>query len=266
MVDCPSCGREKDFVKEGKFICSNCNTKFTIDKNGNTAIYLNKTPIITISIIVICTIIFALSFKNLNNIVGQYGIIPNGGYTQSYFDINDFSIENIKNGKNLKTYEIEAPKTSTFYRAFTYIFLHGNIGHLFFNMLILGIFGTFIEQKMKSKRFIIFFLLVGYLSGLAISFFTKQPTIGASGAIFGLLISFAWFYPHQEIQFRLFMALPSQFLVPILIGVEVIYLLANSNDGISHEGHLAGIAVSLILLFIMFNNERKLFKSRPKQY
>ncbi len=90
------------------------------------------------------------------------------------------------------------------WQPFTYMFVHGGFSHLLFNMLSLFIFGSMVERRIGSKEFLLFYLLTGLFSGI-ISFFsyylagTNVILVGASGAIYGVLLMFAVFYPYSVI-------------------------------------------------------------------
>src|SRR5687767_10119342 len=84
----------------------------------------------------------------------------------------------------------------------TYMFLHGGLGHLFFNMLSLYFFGPVVEARLGSKHFLRLYLVSG-LTGALLSILFPQgamiPIIGASGAVFGINLAFAYFWPRQQI-------------------------------------------------------------------
>ncbi len=90
------------------------------------------------------------------------------------------------------------------YQLFSYMFVHGSLNHLIFNMLSLLIFGTMVEKRIGSKEFLLFYLLTGLFSGI-ISFISyylggmNVVLVGASGAIYGVLLLFAVFFPYSVI-------------------------------------------------------------------
>ena len=128
-------------------------------------------------------------------------------------------------------------------------FLHGNLVHLSFNMLGLYMFGGPIEKVFKEKEFIKYFLICGmggfvltYLLWLA-GIMQNALFIGASAAIYGLLLAFSLLYPKQKV--LLFFAIPMQakWLAIIFGGLE--FLLCFRSDGINHIGHLGGVLAGL---------------------
>lgn len=141
----------------------------------------------------------------------------------------------------------------------TYFFNHdpNSLFHILFNMLMLVSLGPILEMVMSSKKFFKFYLFCGVVGGLIIAFLdpSPNPVLGASVALSGVLVAFAFYFPHQRLSF---------FLIPIsfearqfAIGFAVISaVLAVLNwqgmgilGGISHFGHLAG----MIAGYIFFN-------------
>ena len=105
-----------------------------------------------------------------------------------------------------------------FWQIFTYMFLHGNFLHIFFNMLAVFWFGIAIERKMGSKEFLLFYLLCGTLAGLAmgIAYYLlgiDAPIIGASGALYAVLFAFAILYPDSTIYLYFVLPIPSAILI-----------------------------------------------------
>ena len=128
-------------------------------------------------------------------------------------------------------------------------FLHGNLVHLSFNMLGLYMFGGPIEKVFKEKEFIKYFLICG-MSGFVLTYLLwligmipSALFVGASAAIYGLLLAFSLLYRNKKV--LLFFAIPMQakWLAIIFGGLE--FLLCFRSDGINHIGHLGGILAGL---------------------
>ncbi|MCM1372427.1 MAG: rhomboid family intramembrane serine protease [Bacteroides sp.] len=170
------------------------------------------------------------------------------------------------------------------YQLLTYMFMHGSVEHIFFNMFAVWMFGRIIEQVLGSHRFLFYYLACGigagmiqelvqwvhYISmehtdmarmgmelvhgkyvivqGMAMSI-DMWNTVGASGAVYGILLAFGMIFPDEHM-----------FIFPIpvpikaklfVIGYAVIELLmARSNDGVAHYAHLGGMLVGLIILLM----------------
>ncbi len=137
----------------------------------------------------------------------------------------------------------------------TYMFLHGSLIHLLFNMFVLWMFGREIEIAMGSRRFTIYYFFCGIGAGLC-SFIFYSPfslVVGASGAIFGLMVAFAMIYPDRIITLLLFFVLPismkARYLVMILAGIELLFVVANvRGDFVAHFAHLGGALFGFIYM------------------
>ena len=137
----------------------------------------------------------------------------------------------------------------------TYMFMHAGFGHIFFNMLGLFFFGTSLEDSKGSRWFTEFYLMTGVGAGLVIilgdiiSPYPMEPfyrTLGASGAIFGVLTAFAFFWPMQPIYVWGIFPVPAIILVLFFAMIEISAL--GSMSTVSHLGHVGGLTVALIFL------------------
>jgi membrane associated rhomboid family serine protease len=135
----------------------------------------------------------------------------------------------------------------------TYMFLHAGILHLAFNMLVLFVFGSSVEERMGGRMFIVFYLLCG-IGGAAASFPLTQAVrvpevLGASGAVLGIAVAFAWYWPdHPVFVFPLPDPIPAKWLVTFLVGLDLVIALLGVSDGIAHLAHLGGVATALLYL------------------
>jgi len=135
----------------------------------------------------------------------------------------------------------------------TYMFMHGSFLHLFFNMLALWMFGMELEHLWGSKRFLIFYLLCGLggaLSNLLIAPLVGQvgPTVGASGAVFGVLLAFGVLFPERPIYLYFFLPVRAKYFVAFYIGWELFLGVTQTSDGVAHFAHLGGAAVGFLYL------------------
>ena len=141
------------------------------------------------------------------------------------------------------------------WQLFTYMFLHGSLLHLLFNMLALWMFGGEVEERMGSGRFAFFYFFCGVGAGLctmALAWGERVSVVGASGAIFGVLLAFAAFYPRRPVTLLLFMVLPvtleARWLVGLYAGLEVLILAAQDGRGLGHVAHLGGLVFAGLFL------------------
>lgn len=143
----------------------------------------------------------------------------------------------------------------------TYIFLHADIWHLLFNMLFLWMFGKDLELTWGARKFYTYFFLCGVGAGVInvavkailaafhVGSMVVPPTIGASGAIFGILIAMAILYPHQQVWLIPFpVSLSMRVYVAIMGAIEFYFTLATPGDNVSHLCHLGGMLIGYLYL------------------
>ncbi|MBU3699162.1 MAG: rhomboid family intramembrane serine protease [Candidatus Kapabacteria bacterium] len=141
------------------------------------------------------------------------------------------------------------------WQVLSYQFMHGGIGHLFFNMLALWMFGMELEHLWGSRRFAVYYLLCGvaaavvHLSVHPIIDGSLVPTIGASGSIMGVLLAFGMTFPDRPIMmFPLFFPIPARIFVMIYAGFDLLNGLMNTSDGVAHFAHLGGALGGFLLM------------------
>ena len=164
------------------------------------------------------------------------------------------------------------------YQLITYMFMHGNFEHLFFNMFALWMFGNTLENIWGSKRFLWFYMLCGIGAGLCqevvqyiqyvttlaqydsvnfgggqvismANYLNMLNTVGASGAIYGLLLAFGMMFPNSMIYLYFFVPIKAKCFV---IGYAVIELVSGFIGGgnVAHFAHLGGMLFGLILILV----------------
>ena len=127
----------------------------------------------------------------------------------------------------------------------SYMFVHAGLLHLFTNMLMLYVFGTAVESRMGSRNFIVYYLYCGVgaavFSLLLAGFMPVGAFIGASGAVLGVAVAFAYFWPDAElIVFPIPVPIKARTLVIGLVALDLIASRLWPNDGIAHLAHLGG--------------------------
>lgn len=134
----------------------------------------------------------------------------------------------------------------------SYMFLHGGFWHIFINMFILWMFGCELERTWGSREFLKYYLLTGIVAGVTIFLWNmfmgnpSTPTIGASGAVFGILAAYALFFPDREIYVYFLFPVKAKYFV-LFIGL-IEFLSLPSQDGVSHIGHLGGLIAGFFYL------------------
>jgi len=148
------------------------------------------------------------------------------------------------------------------YQFITYMFLHSTAGftHIFFNMLALYMFGTNIENAWGAKRFLIFYIVCGIGAAIvhyAIFYITVPPeyyknipvTIGASGAVFGLLLAYGMMYPNQVIYVQFIIPMKAKYFVALYGAIELFSgINGSAGDNVAHFAHLGGMLFGFILI------------------
>jgi len=161
-------------------------------------------------------------------------------------------------------------RAGAWWQVFSYMFVHGGFSHILFNMLTLFLFGIQLEQRMGSSEYLILYFFSGVGAGLltlAVNWFAgmgRVPVVGASGAIFGLLLAFAAFFPDSTM--LLFGILPMRTPVAVLVfvGLELFFQFTNLQSGVAHLTHLAGAAFAALYLSVRMgiNPFRVFFRRR----
>ena len=162
--------------------------------------------------------------------------------------------------------------TSPFFRSYqvvTYMFMHANVAHIFFNMYALYMFGTAVETVWGPKKFLFYYLFTGF-GALGLQFLVQfiefkyfgadpsaanGPMLGASGAVFGILAAYGMQFPNNELRL-LFppITLKAKYFVLIYAAIEVGLGLSPFQTGVAHFAHVGGALFGFLL--IMFWRKR----------
>ncbi len=169
------------------------------------------------------------------------------------------------------------------YQFLTYMFMHGGWIHIFFNMYTLLFFGSVLEQVWGGKKFLLFYLVTGIgaallhngvmalkysdlinlanqgdLSALEhVRSILLTPTVGASGAIYGVLMAFGMLFPDRIVQLLIPpVALKAKWFVIIFAVIELLIGLSNAADGVAHFAHLGGMLFGYLLILYWKHNGR----------
>jgi membrane associated rhomboid family serine protease len=140
---------------------------------------------------------------------------------------------------------------AAFWQLVTYMFLHGGFWHVAFNMFALWMFGSQLERVWGRKEFLKYYFITGIGAGLinvAFSAGSNIPTIGASGAIFGLLLAYGVLFPNNVILLYFFIPMKAKYFVILFAVLEFMMARSYAADGIAHFAHLGGMAVGFLYL------------------
>jgi len=174
------------------------------------------------------------------------------------------------------------------FQLFTYMFMHANFTHLFFNMFALWMFGCVIENTLGQRKYVIYYFVCGLGAGLIqelvqlgsyymlcteqLPNFTfadtltvarnsavvlnQWTTVGASGAIYGVLLAFGYLYPNERMFiFPLPIPFKAKWLVTLYVAIELFSALGTPGDSVAHFAHLGGMLFGFLLLRFWRNNQ-----------
>lgn len=151
----------------------------------------------------------------------------------------------------------------------TYMFMHGNFSHLFFNMFALWMFGYALENHWGSKRFLVYYLITGVGAALiqtgvlaleirgmtqslppfaAQHYINQIVTVGASGAVYGILLAFGMCFPNVPIFLYFSFPIKAKWFVIIYGVIELFAGIGGTADGVAHFAHLGGMIFGLLLI------------------
>ena len=143
-----------------------------------------------------------------------------------------------------------------YWQFFTYMFVHGGISHILFNMLGLFFFGAAVERRMGSKEFFLFYCLTGAMAGIfsfLIYYFTNEPLVrlvGASGAVYAVLLGYASYYPDSRIYIFGVFPLRAPVLVIVYTAIALFSGLSGRGGNVAHFTHLAGFGFAFLYFVV----------------
>ncbi len=151
------------------------------------------------------------------------------------------------------------PYNFQIWQLFTYQFMHGGFSHILFNMFVLWMFGMEIENVMGSRKFLLFYLACGLGAGIAQTIIPpllsqeSAPTIGASGAVYGVMIAFAMFFPDRYIFLYFLIPIKAKYLITIMVIFE--FMSVGNQSVIAHIAHAGGALVGFLFIILDRRNE-----------
>jgi membrane associated rhomboid family serine protease len=133
----------------------------------------------------------------------------------------------------------------------SYMFLHGSFFHILFNMLALWMFGSELENLWGTRRFVKYYFFTGIGAGITTALINPHsiiPTIGASGAIYGLLLAYGVTYPDRPILLYFIVPIKAKYFVVLFGMIELVASFSGSHSGIAHLAHLGGLIFGWLYL------------------
>jgi len=144
----------------------------------------------------------------------------------------------------------------------TYMFLHGDIFHILFNMLLLWMFGTELERTWGTRFFTKYYFVTGIGAAATSLVWSISPLpfassmynsvmIGASGAIYGVLLAYALHFPHRPIYMYFVFPVPAKYFVMIMGAIAFLSSIGSAGSGVAHTAHLGGLVVGYLYLKVL---------------
>jgi membrane associated rhomboid family serine protease len=141
----------------------------------------------------------------------------------------------------------------------TYMFLHRDFFHILFNMLGIWMFGVELERRWGTKFFVKYYAVTGIGAAITTLVVSLLPfgisslmysavTMGASGALYGLLLAFAMYFPNRPILMFLLFPVPAKYFVIIIGGISLLSSIGGSDRGVAHAAHLGGLLFGYLYL------------------
>ena len=146
------------------------------------------------------------------------------------------------------------------YQLVTYMFMHGSLEHFFFNMLMLVTFGPVLESFLGHKRFLFYYLFCG-IGAVAIHILFQYyevhhygvdpgAVVGASGALFGVLVAFGMYFPDQQLMLLIPpIPMKAKYMVIFCIALEVFFIKSGAQNHVAHFAHLGGALFGFLLIY-----------------
>lgn len=141
----------------------------------------------------------------------------------------------------------------------TYMFVHdtSNIGHILFNMLALFFFGPRLEMELGSKHFLGLYIVSGLMGALlSLIFNPLSPIIGASGAVYGVMIGYASFWPRDKVYVWGVLPVEVRIMVAVMTALSLFGGFGAVSDGVAHFAHLGGFAGGILYVRVLRHSSR----------
>lgn len=170
--------------------------------------------------------------------------VPGWYYLNRYFALNPLTgIDAAQQSYNFQIWQI-----------ITYQFMHAGFSHLLFNMFFLWMFGMEIENMMGPRKFLIFYLTCGIGAGVlqliipALLAERMGWTVGASGAIYGVMVAYAMYFPDRYLMFWFLIPVKAKYMIAFLVIIE--FLSVGNQSLVAHIAHIGGALTGFLLIIL----------------
>jgi membrane associated rhomboid family serine protease len=225
------------------------------------------TPIVNYILIGINVLVFVLfqGFGNNNNFTYAWATVPREIVTGRDVVTPPQVVEDPASGERFEEPGLQPTPGSVYLTLLVSMFMHGGWAHIFGNMLFLWIFGDNIEDRMGHVRYLIFYLVCGFIADFSHVFSTVMfggnqlvPSLGASGAISGVLGGYILLFPNRQVRaivFRFLTTIPAWAAIGIWFVFQLISGLGwlgggTQADGVAYAAHIGGFVAGLVLVKI----------------
>ena len=215
----------------------------------------SRTPVVNYALIALCTLAFVVQLGDPDDeLVRRLGMVP----ARVFDPDGDFVLRDPVGRTSLRLGEAAVPDWLTL---LTCTFLHGDWLHFLGNMLFLWIFGDNVEEAMGHLKYLIFYLICGVAAALAqilMNLDSQIPSLGASGAISGVLGAYLVLFPHQRVRVLLFRTITYMPAIAV-IGMWIVLQFINGigqlavteeTGGVAYAAHIGGFVAGLLLVWV----------------
>ena len=223
---------------------------------------MDNMPVVTKNLLIINVLMFVAE-----PVLGMYGVDMSQMFGLHFYLASDFRL----------------------WQPFTYMFMHGNLGHIFWNMFAIWMFGRILEQVWGPKRYLFYYMVCGvgaafcqelvqfieYVTELAPydgvnfgggyvlpmgDYLNMMNTVGASGAVYGILLAFGMLFPNSQMfVFPIPFPIKAKYFVIGYAVIELLLGMSRAGDGIAHFAHLGGMLFGLLLILYWKKNNGQFY-------
>jgi membrane associated rhomboid family serine protease len=223
------------------------------------------TPVVTFALIAVNVLVFVFlqGMGTNDQFTYAFSTVPREILTGRDVVTADRTIEDPLSGQTFRAPGLQPTPGSVYLTLLTSMFMHGGLAHIFGNMLFLWIFGDNVENEQGRTRFLVFYLACGLLAGLAHVFTTAAfggnpliPSLGASGAISGVLGGYIVLHPHRRVRVLVlrmittmpaYMAIGLWFLFQLINGLGMLGS-GSQSGGVAYAAHIGGFIAGVVLV------------------